>query len=119
MTTTTNPLTRFLDATPHKWQLALLMADAMQLGGAKVRAGDLFNALDTLDLALTRKHPDTATTPRERYEEATESLPCDCGGIWARLTNDDSNPTGWWHIESDHDRYTTRKCPAGTAGPRA
>jgi hypothetical protein len=102
---------------------ARVLADAMQLNGAKVRGGDVQHALARLGLRLVSvDEPDperTRPAAEARYAAVTESAPCDCGFEWVRLRDADDSGSGWWHHgEEDDENGFYRKCRAGNRAPR-
>lgn len=119
----TNQLADYLgDLPPARQDEALLIA-AMMLGGAKAGVGDLLDALDIAGLAIVRKNPDGAKTPRDLFSEATETRPCACGTYWARLLYSPSRAPGdpgmgWWHRDEFPGIGVVRKCPAGNRPPK-
>lgn len=104
-------------------QPARVLADAMQLNGAKVRGGDVQHALARLGLRLVSvDEPDPGRTylaADARYAALVESTVCDCGFEWVRLRGADDIGAGWWHHgEEDDENGFYRKCKAGNHAPR-
>ena len=107
----------------NSMQPAIVLADAMQLNGAKVRGGDVQHALARLGLRLVSVDESdserTLQAVEARYAAITESAPCDCGFEWVRLQDADETGAGWWHHgqENDENGYN-RKCGEGNHAPR-
>lgn len=101
---------------------ARVLADVMELNGAKVRGGDVQHALARLGLRLVSV--DEADLERirpaveARYAAITESVLCECGLEWVRLRDVDDTGSGWWH-HGDEDSVGGfwRKCWAGNRAP--
>jgi len=78
-----------------------LFTRAANMGGSKIAAGDVMQALRTLGLRFTRTNPDVA--PADRFRELTENtprVPCAreaCGRPIIQRTTDGE----WVHIAPD------------------
>ena len=101
---------------------ACVLADAMQINGARVMGGDVQEALGRLGLRLVIDSPGlepACGAAQARLYDITDTAGCDCGQKWVRLRDVDGPGSGWWHNgDADYnDDCFFRKCPDGFRAP--
>jgi hypothetical protein len=100
-------------------ETAVVLANLMQLNGAKVRGGDVQHALARLGLRLVSVDDgDPAIAAQARLAAVVETADCACGGTWVRQRDAAGPGAGWWHEEPDDPGGVWRRCEEGNRPPR-
>ena len=100
-------------------EAARLFADIMQLNGARVRSGDVLDAMARLGLRFVSVDDgDPSANAQARAAAITEVQDCRCDGVWIRLTDAEEPDAGWWH-QYDYNERLTRKCQDRRDKPKA